>query len=450
MRTLYILSHDLRLENNKILQDATKKNDIIFPIFLKDSKLEKLSGASLWWVKSSLTNLANKIGIERIPIVESSGSYIPVLKEIINVNKIERIVSQRIPFPRVKYAFNEINDYFLSRGIENKMYEPNNLLSDEMISTIKINFGNFGQFFKTTNEMRFDYGEEDSTHLPEFHETEGTNGKIEFSSWERNLAKYWDTSESAANLTLKNLLEGNLEKKNTELSPYIRHGQINVKRLWKKLSGKESEGVDKIRRNLLWREFFYCSYARRQYSNILSINEKMENFPWSGHWDRLINWKEGKTGFPIIDGSMRKLWEAGWIDNRKRLLVSDFLTKLYLIKWTYGAEWFMDTLVDADEANNYSSWQWVSGCSDFSWPFFRIFNPLKNSIEIDPNGEFIKKWVKELDACPVEFIHDPENSDKKQCKKYRRSKIKYREMRKESLSIYREFKRTEKLQVDKN
>lgn len=450
MRALYILSHDLRIKDNEILQDAIKSDDTVFSVFLKDAKLEKLSGASLWWVKSSLTNLSSTIGIDRIPIVESSGNYISVLKEIINANKIERIVSQTITFPRVKSAFDEINNYFIGKGIKTKMYEPNNLLSDEMISNFKINFGSFNQFYKSTIDLKFDPNEEGSSDLPEFQDAEVDNREVKFTSWEKNLAKYWDTSENAANLALKRYLESGMEIENTELSPYVRHGQINVKKVWAKLSDIKNESADKIKRNLLWREFFYCSYARRPDSSILSLNRKMESFPWSGQWNKLIDWKEGRTGFPIIDASMRKLWETGWIDNRKRLLVSDFLTKLYLIKWNFGAEWFMDTLVDADEANNYSSWQWVSGCSDFSWPFFRIFNPLKNSVEMDPEGKFIKKWVKELDKCSTEFIHNPENISEKICMGYKRSDIKYRDMRKDSLAIYGSFKRNGESSVDED
>ena len=439
MRTLYILSHDLRIHDNRVLEEAAERNDIIFPIFLKDPKIEKLSGASLWWVKSSLIDLAHKFGIERIPIVESSGDYIPVLKEIIVANRIERIVSQSVPYARVRNAFGEIHEYFRSKGVGAKMCKPNNLLSDEMIMNMKINFGNFKQFYRSAMDMKFDLDEGYTADLPEFSEINAINRKIEFSSWERNLAKYWNTGEEAASMAVERLMERGLENENAGLSPYIRHGQINIRNLWEIISRSEDEEVSIIKRNLLWREFFYCSYARRPDSGILSINRRMDSFPWSGQWKDLIDWKEGKTGFPIIDAIMRKLWQTGWIDNRKRLLVSDFLTKMDRIKWTYGAEWFMDTLVDADEANNYSSWQWVSGCSDFSWAYFRIYNPLKNGAEIDPEGKFIRKWVEELSDCPVESIHDPEHMNERKCNRYRRPELTYKEMREKSLSVYKKF-----------
>ena len=446
MRTLYILSHDLRKKGNPILDESLDRNDIVFPIFMKDTKLEKLSGASLWWVKDSLKNLSGNLRVERIPIVESNGNYIHILKQIVNENNIQRIVSQVVPYANSANGLDEIKGYFTSKGIGTKWFEPNNLLSSESILKLKINFGNFKQFCSTMKNMTVNFDSENEKGLPEIREVEHKSENHEYSKWERDLSGFWNTGEEQARLILGSIVkDGNANKGNSVLSPYIRHGQVNVKAMWKALGEEDNINTEAIKRSLLWREFFYCSYARRPESSSISMNRRMENFRWSSEWSRLINWKEGKTGFPIIDASMRELWGRGWIGNQKRLLVSDFLAKLYSVKWTFGAEWFMDTLVDADEASNYSSWQWISGCSDFSWPFFKIYNPLKKSRSLDPYCEYVKMWVPELNGCPVEYILNPEKMPSDPEINYKKPDKTYKEMREMALSGYKKFNKNDNL-----
>jgi deoxyribodipyrimidine photo-lyase len=103
------------------------------------------------------------------------------------------------------------------------------------------------------------------------------------------------------------------------------------------------------------------------------------------------------TGYPIIDAGMRQLYETGYMHNRVRMIVGSFLVKNLLIHWKYGQEWFWDTLVDADIASNSASWQWVAGTGADAAPYFRIFNPVTQSKKFDPNGDYIKKYIPELE-----------------------------------------------------
>lgn len=93
--------------------------------------------------------------------------------------------------------------------------------------------------------------------------------------------------------------------------------------------------------------------------------------------------------------------------NRVRMVVASFLVKHLLVPWQQGADWFLDTLVDADLANNSASWQWVAGCGTDAAPYFRIFNPILQGKKFDPDGHYVRRWVPELAAIPDEFIHEP-------------------------------------------
>ncbi len=113
------------------------------------------------------------------------------------------------------------------------------------------------------------------------------------------------------------------------------------------------------------------------------------------------------TGYPIVDAGMRELWERGWMHNRVRMVVASFLTKHLLIPWQAGAKWFLETLLDADLANNAAGWQWVAGCGADAAPYFRIFNPVMQGKKFDSAGRYIRSWIPELRALPDAYIHCP-------------------------------------------
>ena len=104
---------------------------------------------------------------------------------------------------------------------------------------------------------------------------------------------------------------------------------------------------------------------------------------------------------------MRELWQTGYMHNRVRMIVASFLVKNLLIHWHHGEEWFWDTLVDADLANNSASWQWVAGCGADAAPYFRIFNPITQSERFDSEGIYIRKYIPELTNLPNKYLFAP-------------------------------------------
>jgi deoxyribodipyrimidine photo-lyase len=113
------------------------------------------------------------------------------------------------------------------------------------------------------------------------------------------------------------------------------------------------------------------------------------------------------TGYPLVDAGMRELWETGWMHNRVRMIVASFLVKDLLLSWRSGEDWFWDTLLDADLANNTLGWQWAAGCGADAAPYFRVFNPILQGEKFDPNGDYVRRWVPELKAVPAGWIHKP-------------------------------------------
>ena len=104
---------------------------------------------------------------------------------------------------------------------------------------------------------------------------------------------------------------------------------------------------------------------------------------------------------------MRQLWETGWMHNRVRMIAASFLIKHLLIDWRVGEQWFWDTLVDADLANNSAGWQWVAGSGADAAPYFRIFNPVTQGKRFDPEGDYVRRFVPELESLDTGDIHEP-------------------------------------------
>ena len=141
------------------------------------------------------------------------------------------------------------------------------------------------------------------------------------------------------------------------------------------------------------------------------MQERFAEIEWRTDTKALHAWQKGQTGIPIVDAGLRQLWHIGWMHNRVRMLVASLLSKNLLIDWHKGEQWFWDTLVDADPANNPASWQWVAGCGADAAPYFRIFNPVTQGEKFDPKGDYVRQWVPELSNLPDKYIHQPWKAD---------------------------------------
>jgi deoxyribodipyrimidine photo-lyase len=131
------------------------------------------------------------------------------------------------------------------------------------------------------------------------------------------------------------------------------------------------------------------------------------NIEWSYNQDHFKAWREGRTGFPIVDAGMRQLHHMGWMHNRLRMVVACFLAKDLLLDWRMGERHFMEHLVDGDFASNNGGWGFSASVGVDPQPYFRIFNPLRQSEQKDPDGNYIRQWVPELKKLSNHQIHDP-------------------------------------------
>ncbi|KAB0490473.1 deoxyribodipyrimidine photo-lyase [Pseudomonas psychrophila] len=201
----------------------------------------------------------------------------------------------------------------------------------------------------------------------------------------------------------------------SQLSTYLAAGVISPRQcLHAALHSNNGEfesgspGVFTWITELLWREFYkHILVGYPRVSRHRAFRPETEYLPWRNAPDELAAWKQGRTGFPIIDAAIAQLLETGWMHNRLRMVVAMFLTKNLLIDWREGERFFMQHLIDGDLAANNGGWQWSSSTGTDSVPYFRIFNPLTQSERFDPEGRFIKHWLPQLADLNKKQVHNP-------------------------------------------
>ncbi len=159
-------------------------------------------------------------------------------------------------------------------------------------------------------------------------------------------------------------------------------------------------------RSLIWRDFF--SMIAYYYPHVFEgpFNKKYLTFPWCNNQERFHAWKEGLTGFPIVDAAMRELKATGFISNRMRMIVACFLVKDLKINWQWGEQYFAQQLIDYDPAINNGNWQWIASTGADAQPFFRVFNPWIQQKKYDPDCSYIYDWIPELQSFLPNQIHN--------------------------------------------
>jgi deoxyribodipyrimidine photo-lyase len=192
----------------------------------------------------------------------------------------------------------------------------------------------------------------------------------------------------------------------SRLSEDLKFGTISP-RLVEEIVGTATAGRAGFVRQLAWREF--CAQLLWANPHIVDheLREEYAGMAWHDDPEAIEAWKAGRTGYPIIDAGMRQLATEGWMHNRVRMLTASFLVKDLLVDWRVGERHFASLLHDYDVAQNVANWQWVAGTGADAAPYFRVFNPVTQGRRFDPDGDYVRRWVPELDGIEGVDIHAP-------------------------------------------
>ncbi|WP_061962569.1 cryptochrome/photolyase family protein [Demequina flava] len=211
---------------------------------------------------------------------------------------------------------------------------------------------------------------------------------------------------------LEGFMAGGIERYATErdrpdldstshLSIPLAFGQIHPRTVLAASAAVRGDGPRVFESELAWRDFHadvlhhHPSARRESLASVLSEEDWLTGRESD---EVFMAWRDGRTGFPLVDAGMRQLQQTGWMHNRVRMVVASFLVKDLLIPWQRGADHFRRTLLDYDHAQNQLNWQWVAGTGRDASPFFRIFNPTTQAEKFDPERRYVERWVPEVDT----------------------------------------------------
>ena len=201
----------------------------------------------------------------------------------------------------------------------------------------------------------------------------------------------------------------------SRMSIPLKYGEIHPRTMLADLVDHDlwgSDDVDRYVTELCWREFYADVLWHRPDSAWQDWSDTLAAMSYADPTDPdtaadVDAWREGRTGFPIVDAGMRQLATEGWMHNRVRMITASFLVKDLHVWWPVGARHFLAHLLDGDIASNNHGWQWVAGTGTDASPYFRVFNPVTQGIRFDPGGEYVRRWVPELAHLRGKTAHEP-------------------------------------------
>lgn len=453
---------DLRLRDNPAFA-AASRHDFIIPLYIWDEVTASLGGAQRWWLHHSLLSLDDGLKEMGLRLCLRKGKALDILEQLVCDYHIEAIYWNRCYEPIAIERDTAIKKKFQHHGVQ--VQSTNGSLLHEPSRTVNSS----GQFFKVFTP--FWRACLKQIKIPEKHivsqapKTWETNSdslahwKLLPSNpdWTEAFGHYWQPGEEGARIKLTNFIENSLKgysrsrdepakETTSKLSPHLHFGEISPWEIWRALEILKADrdcdvtSIERFSSELGWREFSYHLLYHKPTLPNENFKPNFNAFPWKNDGTFLKCWQQGKTGYPIVDAGMRELWHTGYMHNRVRMIVASFLTKDLLIDWRLGAQWFLDTLLDADLASNSASWQWVAGSGADAAPYFRIFNPVLQGEKFDPAGDYVKRWIPELAPIPAEWIHKPWMAPQDKldvCQGYPKPIIDHHAARKTALLFYK-------------
>jgi deoxyribodipyrimidine photo-lyase len=461
------LRNDFRTLKNDALSYATQNHDHVCVFYILKKKDFIRKSAQLWWLYHSLKNFKKKLDQFNINIeIIEAGSYKEIFEKIIK-KKSFSIYWNKVYEPDFLLFDKKSSNILKLENIDFKIFKGNLLNeSHEIKKSDNTPYKVFTPFWRVAEKLYIDKGvsKEKKIKICQkktnfFGQSINLESILPKKKWHLNFEKFWNPSEETALKNIKYFIKNSLPNysKNrdipgiegtSKISPYLAFGQIHIETIWEECQKIKNKSNDyrKYINELGWREFSHSliNYFPEMLRG--NLRKDFDHFPWQENQKYLIAWKEGMTGYPIVDAGMRELYKTGWMHNRVRMITASFLVKHLRIHWQEGEKYFRDCLLDFNEANNVAGWQWVAGCGADAAPYFRIFNPILQGERFDPLGEYVKKWIPELSNISKKFIHKPweinENiKDFELGKTYPRPIVIHEEARNAALEAFKKIKK---------
>lgn len=405
--TLFWFRRDLRLHDNAGLYHALKEHKNVRPIFIFDSsilsRLQDVDDARVTFIHQSVNELREQLRAQGADLVVRHGEPLKVLQEFCARHPVEAIYTNHDYEPEARRRDEAVENFCRQRGLvfrsfkDQCLFEKSEILTDAgrpyTVYTPykkKVLAHLSGFYLKSyPNDLYFSSlaKGEDPAPTPSLQDLGFRASSREFPPlrlFRRSLQDYERTRDIPA------LREGT-----SRLGLHLRFGTVSVRELARE--GKKYSPV--WLSELIWRDFFMQILWHFPEVEKRSFRPEYERVAWRDAEDDFDRWCEGRTGYPLVDAGMRELNATGHMHNRVRMVTASFLCKHLLIHWSRGERYFARRLLDFDLAANNGNWQWAAGSGCDAAPYFRIFNPSSQAQKFDPAGEYIRRWVPEVESA---------------------------------------------------
>lgn len=424
---------DLRLADHPALAQAAARGPVI-PLFIWSPAEEGAwapGAASRWWLHQSLAALDASLRRKGSRLILRAGTALEVLEGMIRATGAKAAYWNRLYEPAAMARDAALKAALKENGCDAQSF-PSALLFEPW--QVKSGAGKpyqvFTPFWRSCLQLPVPekpLPEPDTLRPPAAWPESAKLDSFRLQpivDWAGGMRKAWKPGECGARDQLKEFLQSPLAtyatgrdvpalRGTSRLSPFLHFGEISPRQIWRAVHSKRNTAPKSMAsrktflRELGWREFAGHLLFHFPQTPEHPLRREFARLEWASNTKALKAWQRGRTGYPIVDAGMRELWATGWMHNRVRMIVASFLVKDLLLPWQKGAQWFWDTLVDADLASNTLGWQWSAGCGADAAPFFRIFNPVRQGEKFDPAGDYVRRWVPELAGLPAKWVHKP-------------------------------------------
>eukprot|EP00249_Psilotum_nudum_P012457 c23797_g1_i1 orf=578-2497(+) len=440
--TIVWFRRDLRLEDNPALAVAARAGPII-PVFIWCPHEEGafLPGrVSRWWLKQSLIHLDISLrGLGAALVVRKAKDTLSVLLELVESTGATDVVYNHLYDP-----LSLVRDHRIKQGLVRRHIRVQSFNGDLLYEPWEVHdeegkpFTIFESYWQKCLAMPF---EPKSPLLPPGHliafagnvlgckpgelglenETEKDSNAL--------LSRSWCPGWSNADRMLESFVAGPLLEyavnrhkidgpTTSLLSPHLHFGEVSIRKVFHSVRRKqvlwaqEFSTLGEESANLFLRSIGFREYARYLCFNFPFTHERsllsnLKSFPWRIDESMFKMWRQGRTGYPLVDAGMRELWATGWLHNRVRVIVASFCVKFLQLPWRWGMKYFWDALLDADLENDILGWQYISGSLPDGHELDLMYNPQTEGYKHDPHGEYVRQWLPELARLPAEWIHHP-------------------------------------------
>lgn len=422
---------DLRLADNPAISHATETGRPIVPVYILDDgpAVRRRGAASRWWLDKSLRALDAALRDRGARLILRSGEAEAELRRLVEETGAEAVYMNRLFEPDAFQRDSDIAHALRADGIDCHGYNGSLLAKPGAICTGQ--GGPYKVFTPFKNALLAQAAPPPHTTGPRRIETPDGLQSDSLDAWglhpqapDWSTGFDWTAGEAAAAQALSAFIGGGLATYSvardrpgapgaSRLSPHLHWGEIHPWRVVERVRQAAADGrapqveADKFIAELAWRDF--SAHLLHHFPQMVekAFRPEYDAMPWRTDAGGLHAWKQGLTGYPLVDAGMRQLWTTGWMHNRVRMIVASFLIKDLLIDWREGEAWFWDCLVDADLANNVQNWQWVAGSGADASPYFRVFNPVGQGEKFDGEGKYVRRWIPEIARLPDKYIQAP-------------------------------------------